>query len=116
MYSNDYNFSGENRNIRDIFGFSHIARIGAEFSLNQVFALRAGYNYISSPYKNDINDGSRHYASAGFGFRSKYLYGDFAYAFTTTKTQYWMFDPRFVNAVNNKFITHKIILTLGARF
>ena len=118
MYSVDYNFDthGENKAIQNKYGFSHIARIGAEFNLTQMFALRAGYNYISSPYKNKINDGSKHYVSAGFGFRTKYLSGDLAYAFTTSKEKYWMFDPTFVNAVNNKFITHRILLTLGVRF
>ena len=116
MYSTSYNFSGENKNIQNMYGFSHIARVGAEFSVNQVFSIRAGYNYISSPYKNEINDGSKHYASAGFGFRTKSFYGDFAYAFTTSKEKYWMFDPNFVNAVDNKFITHRIMLTMGVRF
>jgi len=116
LYSVNYNFSNENKTIQNMYGFSHIARIGAELNLNQVFAIRVGYNYISSPYKNNINDGSKHYASGGFGFRTKYLYGDFAYAFTTSKEQYWMYDPAFVNAVNNKFITHRIMLTLGVRF
>jgi len=116
MYAVDYSFTEENKAIQNMYGFSHIARIGAEVSLNQVFALRAGYNYISSPYKDDINDGSRHYASLGFGFRSKYFYGDFAYAFTISKEKYWMFDSNFVNAVNNQFITHRIMLTMGVRF
>jgi len=118
MYSDEYNFDshGENKAIQNKYGFSHIARIGAEFNLTQVLAIRAGYNYISSPYKNKINDGSKHYASVGFGFRTKYIIGDLAYAFTTSKEKYWIFDPAFVNAVKQKFITHRIMLTLGVRF
>ncbi|MCL2247498.1 MAG: hypothetical protein FWC10_10415, partial [Lentimicrobiaceae bacterium] len=85
-------------------------------NVNQVFAVRAGYNYISSPYKDDINDGSKHYASLGFGFKTKYFYSDFAYALTTSKEKYWMYDANFVNAVNNKFLTHRIMLTMGVRF
>ena len=116
MYSVSYNFNDENKAIQNKYGFCHIARIGAEFNITQVFSVRAGYNYISSPYKNNINDGSRHYASAGFGFRTKYFYGDFAYAFTTSREKYWMYDPVFVSAVNQQFITHRIMLTLGVRF
>jgi hypothetical protein len=118
MYSVGYNFNEENKTIQSMYGFSHIARIGAEFNINQVFAVRAGYNYISSPYKNEINDASKHYASLGFGFRSKYFYGDFAYALTLSKEKYWMYDadPAFVNPANNQFITHRIMLTLGVRF
>ncbi|MCL2247346.1 MAG: outer membrane protein transport protein, partial [Lentimicrobiaceae bacterium] len=48
MYASNYNFSEENKTIQKMYGFSHIARIGAEFNVNQVFAVRAGYNYISS--------------------------------------------------------------------
>jgi hypothetical protein len=116
MYSINYNFNAENQNIQNMYGFSHIARIGAELSVTQVFSIRAGYNYISSPYKDDINDGSKHYASLGLGFRTRVFYSDFAYAFTTSKEQYWMYDPAFVNAVDNKFITHRVMLTMGVRF
>jgi hypothetical protein len=116
MYSVSYNFSEENRAIQKKYGGCHIARIGAEINLTQVFAVRAGYNYISSPYKNNINDGSKHYVSAGFGFRTKYLYGDFAYAITTSKENYWMYNPEYVNVVNQRFNAHRIMLTLGVRF
>jgi len=116
MYSTSYNFNTENKNIQNLYGLNHTVRVGAEVSLTQVFSLRAGYNYISSPYKDDINDGSKHYASAGFGFRTRVFYGDFAYAFITSKEKYWLYDPRFVNAVDHKFITHRVILTMGVRF
>ena len=116
MYSGSYNFSEENKTVQNMYGFSHIARIGAEINLNQTFALRAGYNYVSSPYKDDINDASKHYASLGFGFRTKYVYGDFAYALITSKEKYWMFDRSFINETNNHFLTHRIMLTLGVRF
>jgi opacity protein-like surface antigen len=116
MYSVGSNFREENKTIQNMYGFSHIARIGAELNLTQAFALRAGYNYISSPYKNKINDGSKHCASAGFGFRTKYIYGDFAYTFTTSKEKYWIYDPEFVNTAINQFVIHRIMLTLGTRF
>jgi hypothetical protein len=121
MYSDDYKFRDENDAIKKKYGFSHIARIGAEFNINQIFAVRAGYNYISSPYKDKINDGSRHYASTGFGFRTKHFFGDFAYAFNISKEKYWMYDPgvnepAFVNEANNRFITHRIMMSLGVRF
>ena len=116
MYAVDYNFSEENKSIQKMYGACHIARIGAEINLNQVFAVRAGYNYISSPYKDKINDGSKHYVSAGFGFRTKYFYGDFAYAITTSKEWYWMYNSKFANAVDQKFITHRVMMTMGVKF
>jgi hypothetical protein len=116
MYAVEYNFSEENKTIQNMYGFSHIARIGAELNINQIFSIRAGYNYISSPYKNNINDGSKHYASLGFGFRTKYFSGDFAYALTTSKEKYWMYDATFVNAVDQKFLTHRIVMSFGVRF
>jgi len=115
MYSVSYSFNEENKAVQNTYGFSHIARIGAEINLNQVVALRAGYNFISSPYKDDT-DASKHYASLGFGFRTKHFYSDFAYALTLSKEKYWMYDASFVNAVNNQFITHRIMLTMGVRF
>ena len=116
MYSVGYSFNEENKTIQKMYGFSHIARIGVEINLSQVFALRAGYNYISSPYKDEINDGAKHYASLGLGFRTNHFYGDFAYAMTLSKEKYWMYDRAFVNAANNQFLTHRIVFTLGVRF
>ena len=111
-------FSEENKAVQKMYGFCYIARIGAEVNLSQIFSLRAGYNYISSPYKDNANDASQHYASAGLGFKTKYFFGDFAYAFNisnTSKEIYWMYDPTFISPTNNKFITHRIMLTLGVR-
>jgi len=116
MYSINYSFSGENKTIQRMYGVCHTARIGAEMNLSPVFAIRAGYNYTSSPFKNNINDGSKHYASAGFGFRTKHFYGDFAYAFAISKEQYWMYDAQYVNEVNNQFITHRIMMSMGVKF
>jgi hypothetical protein len=116
MYATSYNFSEENKAIQKKYGACHIARIGAELNLNQIFAIRAGYNYISSPYKDKINDGSKHYASLGFGFRTQYIYGDFTYTVTTSKEKYWMYNPDFVNEVDQKFNAHRIMLTMGVRF
>jgi len=113
---NDPFGDNENQIIQQMYGVCHTARIGAEMNLSPVFAIRAGYNYTSSPFKNNINDGSKHYASAGFGFRTKHFYGDFAYALTICKEKYWMYDARFVNAVNNKFFTHRIMMSMGVRF
>jgi len=111
-----YDFYEENNNILNTYGFSHIARIGAELSVTQVFSIRAGYNYITSPYKDDANNGVKHYASAGLGFRTRVLYGDFAYAFITSKDKYDMLDIKFANPINNKLIMHRIMLTMGVRF
>jgi long-subunit fatty acid transport protein len=116
MYSVSYSFREENNAIQKKYGGCHIARIGAEYNINQVFAVRAGYNYISSPYKDKINDGSQHYVSAGFGFRTKYFYSDFAYTVTTSKEKYWMYDPMYVNEANNKYNAHRILLTVGVKF
>jgi hypothetical protein len=118
MFASDYSFRVENNTIQKMYGVCHTARIGAELNVSPVFAIRAGYNYISSPYKDKINDGSKHYASTGFGFRTKYFYGDFAYALTISKEKYWMYapDPDYDNAVNQKFNTHRIMMTMGVRF
>jgi long-subunit fatty acid transport protein len=121
---NDLDGENENQTIRDLYGLSHTLRIGAEVNLNEVFAIRAGYNYISSPYKDGYSreynglkfSGAKHYASFGFGFRTRVFYSDFAYAITTSKDLYWMYNPQYVNAVGNKFITHKVMLTMGIRF
>ena len=58
----------ENSDIRKLFVKQDIFRIGAEMNVNPAFALRAGYQYHSSPYAGDTSEGERNIGSIGAGY------------------------------------------------
>lgn len=118
LYANDYNFSDENDMIRAKYGICHSVRIGGEVNLTPKFALRAGYNFKSSPYLNSSEwsegfNGSAHYGSVGFGYRSKFLFVDLAYVLKFSKDSYNLYPDATAQIKNT---THRVAATIGFKF
>lgn len=117
MNSNDYSFDDENQAIQDKYGACHTVRVGGEVYVTNFFLLRAGYNFKSSAYRNTVNNNNAmHTASAGFGFRTKYFFCDFAYVFKTKNENLWLYDSDFVDPAYMKSNTHRIAATVGCKF
>lgn len=119
LYANDYNFSDENNMIREKYGICHSVRVGGEVNLTPKFALRAGYNFKSSPYLNSSEwsegfNGSAHYGSIGFGYRNKFLFVDLAYILKFSKDNYTLYQP--TAPVQIKNTTHSVAATIGFKF
>lgn len=89
-------------------------RLGGELNLKP-FALRVGYALYGSPYKSGINDASRTSYTCGFGYRDKDFYLDFAYVFTQSKDDYYMYTI-VPEASKNTFKSNGIVATVGLRF
>lgn len=123
----------------------HTVRLGAEFSLNKLMkgagfdkvssSVRVGYNFISSPFKNDaykcmdnavlvdtstefMNKYSKNVYTAGLGMVVKSFYFDLAYMYQTQKSDFYPFyDMDFVNpAAKVKTTGHTIMAGVGIRF
>ena len=112
----------------------HTARVGAELNLDG-FAIRAGYNFSTSPfcsdaYKNMFNAAvtststefqnrlEKEVITAGCGYRGKNFYFDVAYMLQRQGSDFSPFyDSEYVNptarVVNN---TQSIVGTIGMRF
>lgn len=126
LFANDYSFAFENEDIHNRYGICHTVRIGGEVNLTSNFALRAGYNYKSSPYsKSSISqsafNASAHHGSIGFGFRSKFFFADLAYVIKYCKDSYTLYDgnysPKACNTTAEiKNTTHRIVATIGCKF
>ena len=117
MSSNEYSFDEENQAIQDKYGACHTVRIGGEVYVTNSFLLRAGYNFKSSAYRKSVdNNNAMHTASAGFGFRTKYFFCDFAYVFKTKTENVWLYDPDFVDPASLKTNTHRVVATIGCKF
>jgi hypothetical protein len=116
MYADDYSFAEENMNIQDKYGISNIVRVGTEVYLSENFLVRLGYNFKSSPYRDEINTGISHQGSVGFGIRTKSFFFDLAYILKYSRESYWLYNPELVEASDNTYINHKVFATFGFKF
>lgn len=64
----EFGYDVENSDIRKLFTKQDILRLGAEINVNSAFAVRAGYQYYSSPYSGGTSDGERKVGSLGVGY------------------------------------------------
>lgn len=118
LFSNNYNYAAENELVNDKFGICHTLRLGTEVNLTSHLALRAGYNYKSSPYKLTPApyNASAHSGSIGLGFKSKYLFADLAYVIRFSKDSFWLYDDYMTNPAEVSNTTHRIVATIGCKF
>ena len=114
----------------------HTVRLGAEFSFGK-YAFRAGYNYISSPFRADafkfmdnatitdtstefINRFDKNIATCGIGYAGEMLYFDVAYMYQRQNADfstYYDVDlecPAPVASV--KTTSHSVVASVGIRF
>ncbi len=73
----EFGYDIENSDIEKLFVKQDVFRIGTELYVNPAFALRAGYQYYSSPYAGDTSDGERKVGSFGIGYVSSWGASDF---------------------------------------
>lgn len=111
--------------IKDTYKGSSNIRAGIEFNLPYGFMVRGGFNYLESPYNDTDLDFDRYGYSAGFGYRNKWFFADFAYTLNTGKYHY---APYFVNdnrirktdvnavAAVEKENTNIFLATIGFKF
>jgi hypothetical protein len=78
---------GDNLEIKELYKSVINYRVGAEWRINK-FRVRAGYNYKSNPYNEDLADLSSQTISAGLGFRSSKVAIDLATSTTSYNTFY----------------------------
>ncbi len=130
--TNEAYFMGVNENIKQDLRTQHTIRVGAEFKPVDQFAIRLGYNHVSSPYKTQAykqisysspftetdytNWKGINRFTLGVGYRFKGGYVDVAYQLHSQKGDFYAFDdvdlkPTEIN--NNR---SQVMATLGLRF
>ena len=133
-YGEDYHEtdgSGSNDLIKSTLKGTHNFRFGTEYCFNNIFCLRGGYSYSSSPYKDiDIprylrSNPAIHAISTGLGLNFGILYVDVAYTYKFSKditTFYFYQDPYnsdydvIATPIHNTYNNHQGFITLGMRF
>jgi len=114
-----------NAAIEDIYRNTLNARLGGELKLGK-YAVRAGYQYYQNPYKKDFlnSDYATNIYSAGFGYRTRSFFLDFAYSLMTMKDSYSLYNYPvdrdgsiiFSGDATSNINRNSYILTLGFKF
>ncbi|WP_320053860.1 outer membrane protein transport protein [uncultured Acetobacteroides sp.] len=127
--SNDYRtlFNNINSAIDNSYRNTINARVGGELKLDKL-AFRAGYQYYQNPYKKDFinSDNATNVYSAGFGYRTRSFFFDFAYSLMTMKNAYSLYDYYYKDAnstvdiysgtATSNINRNSYIVTLGFKF
>lgn len=128
-------FAYENSTTNMMKGVSTF-RVGAEYKVIPQFALRAGYNFSSSLFKEDAykdlplnsiqtdtdfaNTESLSNYTLGIGYRGSMFYADLAYKYTSYGAKFYPFDTfdgtALAQATKVSNTRSQVILTLGLRF
>lgn len=121
-----YNFYDENQDIKEAFSSVGNLHIGAEYRVSNMFSLRAGYEYLPSPYEDYAFDSTQlnggedtHTYSGGFGIRAGSMFFDAAYKYTSNTEYLNIYDtPAGVTPATAQmdYSRHLVSLTLGYRF
>lgn len=119
-------------------------RIGAEARLADGLYARAGYNFVTSPFKKDayldlftespsyyyrtntdyVNLGEIHRVTLGLGYRGKIFYGDLSYQYQHQSADIYAFNyiengdnvTNRLTPVKADLNRHNVMLTLGLKF
>lgn len=138
-YSPSYTDEPMKRNTEKSLKGVHTIRVGAEVKPVSDFAIRLGYNYVSSPYEANgerdmyldspgvsyasttdyVNWKDTHRVTCGLGYKIGGLNIDLAYQYNMTKGDFHPFQP--YAGLNTgmkevKFNRHQVLMTLGYTF
>lgn len=110
-----YGFDSENASINSKYTHATNLRVGTEWKFDP-FSIRGGYALYGSPFKSGLNDGSRENYSFGFGIRESDFYIDFAYIFSRTSEDYYLYSGDIIEPTMTSTESHTFQTTLGFRF
>jgi hypothetical protein len=116
--SDDYNYSNENQDVKDILKSASNLRFGAEFRIQNAY-LRGGYSRYGKAFSNGEENQDLAYngVSLGIGMRQQNFYFDLAYSMLLSKSQYIMyFDPGFLRNATLNTSKNAFTATIGFKF
>jgi long-subunit fatty acid transport protein len=121
---------GGESSVRNNLTAVHTLRLGMEARLAPKFSLRAGYNYVSSAFKQGAYRELTSYSTQteynntkdlntftfGLGYRGSVIYADMAYKCDMLKSDFYPFDDIDLPATKVDNTRHQLLFTLGAQF
>ncbi len=113
----DDKFFDENERIRQDFQAAHNVKLGTEFRLNSLY-LRAGTQYLMSPFTDNRNDADQWIYGGGIGIRTKGAFFDISYTHSSRTDVYGMyaFQPGSNEVSINQINSNNLMFTLGIKF
>jgi hypothetical protein len=109
--------------ISNTFRATHNFRVGAEYMVTPMFALRGGYAYFQNPYKSEfLNSDGKHYnITGGMGFRAGNMTIDIAYLYNKETYIHSLYYSNELQTdvqepADMTSIDHQLAVTLGWRF
>lgn len=120
----EFGYDAENSDIKALLARQDIIRVGAEANVSPAFAVRAGYQYYSSPYSGSSSDNAMNIGSLGLGYVTRCGSSDFFIDFTyqqllkKTEETFSLYSNTDLAAPEgtNKTGNWKLLLSLGLRF
>ena len=80
-----------------------------------MFRIRGGFGYYGAPGKTG-NISDRYTVTGGLGVYIKRFFVDFAYQWSKSEANYYMYDPALVNAADLTTQTNTVSATFGFKF
>lgn len=130
-YQTDY-FMTQNQFIKDNLQGQSTFKLGFEVKPIDAFSIRAGYNYVSAPFKDDAyriiaydspftetdftNWKATNRFTFGLGYRYKGGYLDVAYQYSAQKGDFYAFDEVNLKPTSIENNRSQLMCTLGFRF
>ena len=137
-YVNSDPFFDTNNDIRNYYKSSNTFRVGAEFRVLPRFSVRAGYSYVSSPYKSEVADSkqyfytagtmpnyrvdnSTNYVTCGVGFNFQKFYLDAAYVYKHMDSDFHAYSADPDNLIQSptshlSLDNSQVVLSAGFKF
>ena len=130
-YYNDYYYT-QNEYIKDNLKGQSTLKLGMEVKPVPAISIRAGYNYVSSPFRNEAyntlyysddftetdytNWKDTHRFTLGLGYRYKGGYIDLAYQYQSQKGDFYAFDEVNLTPTSIDNNRSQLMCTFGFRF
>lgn len=114
LRSSSYKYFDENQETSNLYTATSNIKFGGEVRLAP-FSIRGGYAMYGSPYKANINDGKKSFATFGLGVRESGYFIDLAYIYALSKEDYYLYAG-VPTTVNNKTTNHNVVLTVGVKY
>lgn len=133
LNNHDDYFDPVNDWTKNMLKMQHTFKFGLEYKATDQFSIRGGYNFVTSPVKEDAyrlvladdymstetyftNWKGTNRFTFGLGYRYKGGYIDLAYQYNTQKGDLYAFDEVDLKPTEVTFNRHQLLGTIGFRF
>jgi hypothetical protein len=110
-------FRADNELARTLHTEAANVRVGGEYRLSP-FSVRLGTAVYGNPYEDGVvsNSKPRMIYTGGVGYKAGNTYVDFSYKHRSFASDYYMYNPEYVQVADIEHRDHSVSVTMGVRF